>query len=110
MCGTAGGAAVAPASKSGVRSKVARRPTRRSKVTAPLHPIPQLSHWPAPEAMVRRSCPVLLEVPRCIHDIFAQANGPVARARGDQMANWQDPRMTGVNAATVGVPRATRDA
>ena len=26
------------------------------------------------------------------------------------MANWQDPRMTGVNAATVGVPRAARDA
>jgi FtsH-binding integral membrane protein len=26
------------------------------------------------------------------------------------MANWQDPRMTGVDAATVGVPRATRDA
>src|ERR671920_2449241 len=27
-----------------------------------------------------------------------------------EMANWQDPRMTGVNAATVGVPRAARDA
>ena len=26
------------------------------------------------------------------------------------MANWQDPRMTGVTAATVGVPRAARDA
>ena len=26
------------------------------------------------------------------------------------MANWQDPRMTGVDAATVGVPRAARDA
>jgi FtsH-binding integral membrane protein len=26
------------------------------------------------------------------------------------MANWQDPQTTGVNAATVGVPRATRDA
>src|SRR3954464_12505051 len=26
------------------------------------------------------------------------------------MANWQDPRMTGVEAATVGVPSATRDA
>jgi hypothetical protein len=26
------------------------------------------------------------------------------------MANWQDPRMTGVDAATVSVPRATRDA
>ncbi len=25
------------------------------------------------------------------------------------MANWQDPRMTGVDAATVGVPRAARD-
>jgi hypothetical protein len=25
------------------------------------------------------------------------------------MANWQDPQMTGVNAATVGVPRAARD-
>jgi hypothetical protein len=25
------------------------------------------------------------------------------------MANWQDPQVTGVNAATVGVPRATRD-
>ena len=25
------------------------------------------------------------------------------------MANWQDPQTTGVNAATVGVPRATRD-
>src|SRR5207248_4985442 len=29
---------------------------------------------------------------------------------GDQMANWQDPQTTGVNAATVGVPRAARDA
>src|SRR5437879_4849355 len=28
---------------------------------------------------------------------------------GDQMANWQDPQTTGVNAATVGVPRAARD-
>jgi FtsH-binding integral membrane protein len=26
------------------------------------------------------------------------------------MQNWDDPRMTGVNAATVGVPRAARDA
>ncbi len=26
------------------------------------------------------------------------------------MANWQDPQSTAVNAATVGVPRATRDA
>src|SRR5947199_3935113 len=26
------------------------------------------------------------------------------------MANWQDPQTTGVNAATVGVPRASRDA
>ncbi|MGZ2410877.1 uncharacterized protein ACUXST_000274 [Sphingomonas sp. F9_3S_D5_B_2] len=26
------------------------------------------------------------------------------------MANWQDPRTTGVNTATVGVPRAARDA
>ena len=26
------------------------------------------------------------------------------------MANWQDPQMTGVTAATVGVPRAARDA
>src|ERR687884_492835 len=26
------------------------------------------------------------------------------------MANWQDPRTTGVTAATVGVPRAARDA
>ena len=26
------------------------------------------------------------------------------------MANWQDPRMTGANPATVGVPRAARDA
>jgi FtsH-binding integral membrane protein len=26
------------------------------------------------------------------------------------MANWQDPRMTGVDAATVSVPHATRDA
>lgn len=26
------------------------------------------------------------------------------------MANWQDPQTTGVNAATVGVPRAARDA
>ena len=25
------------------------------------------------------------------------------------MANWQDPRTTGVNAASVSVPRATRD-
>ena len=25
------------------------------------------------------------------------------------MANWQDPRTTGVNTATVGVPRAARD-
>src|SRR6476660_9883199 len=25
------------------------------------------------------------------------------------MANWQDPRMTGADAATVGVPRAARD-
>lgn len=25
------------------------------------------------------------------------------------MANWQDPQVTGVSAATVGVPRATRD-
>ena len=26
------------------------------------------------------------------------------------MANWQDPRTTGVNTATIGVPRAARDA
>src|SRR5260370_37501353 len=26
------------------------------------------------------------------------------------MANWQDPQMTGISAATVGVPRAARDA
>ena len=26
------------------------------------------------------------------------------------MANWQDPRTTGVNTATVGVPTAARDA
>ena len=25
------------------------------------------------------------------------------------MANWQDPQTTGVNTATVGVPRAARD-
>jgi FtsH-binding integral membrane protein len=55
--------------------------------------------------------PVLLEVERGIHDIFAVANGPFARAKGDEMANWQDPRTTGVTtAATVGVPRAARDA
>src|SRR3954453_14766402 len=30
--------------------------------------------------------------------------------KGDTMANWQDPRMTGVDAATVGVPHAARDA
>jgi FtsH-binding integral membrane protein len=53
--------------------------------------------------------PDLLEVASTIHDIFAQG-GPFARARGDDMANWQDPQTTGVTAATVGVPRAARDA
>src|ERR1700755_908684 len=35
--------------------------------------------------------------------------GPMPRRKGDRMANWQDPQTTGVSAATVGVPRATRD-
>src|SRR3954469_17332625 len=30
--------------------------------------------------------------------------------RGDEMAEWNDPRTTGVTTATVGVPRAVRDA
>src|SRR5262249_61940953 len=54
--------------------------------------------------------PDSLEVVTRIHDIFVLANGPFARARGVKMAIWQDPRTTGVNAATVGVPRAARDA
>src|SRR4051794_35105401 len=58
----------------------------------------------------RRLCPVSLEVDYSIYDISGAATGPLARARGVKMANWQDPRMTGVNAATVGVPRAARDA
>src|SRR5579884_653821 len=58
--------------------------------------------------------PDLLEVPSGMHDISMVANGPFARARGEEMAIWQDPRTTtdrpgGVNAATVGVPRAARD-
>src|SRR4051794_24391473 len=57
-----------------------------------------------------RLCPVSLEVDYSIYDISGAATGPLARARGVKMANWQDPRMTGVNAATVGVPRAARDA
>jgi FtsH-binding integral membrane protein len=55
-------------------------------------------------------CPDSLEVPSGIHDISAVANGPFARARGEDMANWQDPRTTGVNTATVGVPSVARDA
>src|SRR4051794_18787771 len=59
--------------------------------------------------------PDSLEVRSGIHDILAVANGPFARARGDEMAIWQDPRtdtdrVGGVNAATVGVPTVTRDA
>src|SRR3954447_12498143 len=38
-------------------------------------------------------------------------NGPFAPREGDEMAEWNDPRTTSVNpAATVGVPRAARDA
>jgi hypothetical protein len=38
-------------------------------------------------------------------------NGPLARLKGDEMAEWNDPRTTGVNtAATATVPRAARDA
>src|SRR6478752_3972374 len=37
--------------------------------------------------------------------------GPIAPRKGDEMAEWNDPRTTSVNpAATVGVPRAARDA
>src|SRR6476660_6430934 len=36
--------------------------------------------------------------------------GPFAPREGDKMADWNDPRTTGVNTATVGVPRAARDA
>jgi uncharacterized protein len=59
--------------------------------------------------------PDSLEVVSGIHDISAVANGPFARARGDEMAIWRDPRSTtergaGVNAATIGVPTVTRDA
>jgi FtsH-binding integral membrane protein len=39
------------------------------------------------------------------------AKGPFAPLKGDEMAEWNDPRTTSVNpAATVGVPRAARDA
>jgi FtsH-binding integral membrane protein len=54
-------------------------------------------------------CPVLLEVPLCIHDICGSDRALRPR-KGETMANWQDPQTTGVNAATVGVPRAVRDA
>src|SRR3954453_15394704 len=53
--------------------------------------------------------PVSLEVPLRIHDIF-RVQGASCPRKGDTMANWQDPRMTGVDAATVGVPSAARDA
>src|SRR6185369_5528511 len=36
--------------------------------------------------------------------------GPFDPREGDKMAEWNDPRTTGVNTATVGVPRAARDA
>jgi FtsH-binding integral membrane protein len=48
--------------------------------------------------------------------IFPSGDGPLACHEGDEMQNQFDPRSTttgsggGVNAATVGVPRATRDA
>ena len=42
--------------------------------------------------------------------IYSACKGHRAPRKGDIMANWQDPRMTGVDAATVGVPRAARDA
>src|SRR5690348_1651764 len=54
--------------------------------------------------------PVSLEVDSGIHDILSVANGPFARARGEKMAIWQDPRTTGASTATVGVPSVTRDA
>src|SRR3954447_7171156 len=53
--------------------------------------------------------PVSLEVPLRIHDIF-RVQGASCPRKGDTMANWQDPRMTGVDAATVGVPSAAGDA
>jgi FtsH-binding integral membrane protein len=58
---------------------------------------------------------VLLEVPSGIHDISAVRDGPYAPREGVEMAEWNDPRTTTdrsgvVNTATVGVPRATRDA
>src|SRR5690242_10596626 len=58
----------------------------------------------------RPIAPVSLEVPPSIHDISAVSDGPFARARGEEMAEWNDPRTTGVNTATFGVPRAARDA
>jgi hypothetical protein len=41
--------------------------------------------------------------------IFAFSERAFCPREGDIMANWQDPQTTGVNAATVGVPRAARD-
>src|SRR5689334_14830420 len=47
--------------------------------------------------------------------IFAFGERALRPRKGEQMANWQDPQGTrgttgGVSAATVGVPRAARDA
>src|SRR5690348_7437106 len=54
---------------------------------------------------------VSLEVVGAIPDISRERNGALCPYReGDEMAEWNDPRTTGVNtAATVGVPRAARD-
>src|SRR5688500_12112853 len=54
------------------------------------------------------STPVSLESPLGIHDI-ATVWRALCPHRGDEMQNQFDPRQPAVNAATVGVPRATRD-
>src|SRR4051794_33214987 len=91
--------AAANSSISGPRS-------RRKRATATPVDMPALSHRQGGSAIMlifhserldqrgRGGCPDLLEVPSGIHDISAVANGPFARARGDEMANWQDPRTT----------------
>ena len=53
--------------------------------------------------------PVSLEVDSGIHDIFTVANGPFARAKEMNGQLARPAQTTGVNAATVGVPRAARD-
>src|SRR3990170_5122221 len=52
---------------------------------------------------------VLLESPPCIHDISALGRA-FRPYKGDEMQNQLDPRQPAVNTATVGVPRAARDA